>query len=81
MGGSVDGSLDGEGDKLFHLLRCHTSRLGHYHHSRCRQVGKHIHLGVCGRIKATHKQQDGRCQHHEAIVQCEMYYLIHISFL
>ena len=64
---SVHRCLYRKGHQPLHLLRCHTVCIGHDHHSRCRQVGKHIYVHLLGCIGTAHYKQYSS-QHDEELV-------------
>ena len=65
--------FDGEGDELFHFLGCHTVGFGHDDHCRGVQVGKHVYFRVHGGVSPRNKQEDGRAEHNQSVVQGVMY--------
>ena len=73
---AVHGCLYGEGDELFHLLCCHSSRFGHDDHGGGIEVGEDVHFGLARRIQSADNEQHRRHEHEYSVLKREPDYLV-----
>ena len=59
--------------KVTSFLGCHTVGFGHDDHCRGVQVGKHVYFRMHGGVSPRDKQEDGRAEHNQSVVQGVMY--------